>query len=571
MTLNKHVTRDFNANRTNRIRYDDDKFRIEIYKYDKTKEALYTLNSSISLSSNTITTWFDGMSCYKSNNINKDMVLTFNYKAEEKSDNYRLECLYANTYYKGTDLKKDSKKTSNVPKVTIKINDKEIKTNVGAWISNDTTYSRHYSYVSLDKGDNKIEYSFSPNMVFFGLAVKKYDIWSASRVKNQVISTDKLNLISANTSNTSTFGINTLKCDFMYYHGLDEKLAPTDNNANRSGFVFDYRDEINLYIWDINGVEQQVFGGYISTCTVNDDLTVLSLECANRLIDLDRRFCLSEIKLKGFKDDEKIDYSNALDFLKKYNHYGDAIAFLLRNCEIPFKNNIKLGEGVVRRKKFKLAQFGKGGYNKFNPKNMLATIGKNYVTIRNGDDRFKQQSVTIYDAGKKKVSLNDYPNLYINYGLGRETYQETVKHKEVVIENSGVSNTVKNYADTITKSTGKAVIKALFTEVANEIKTTTTKGFNKTPAKVKSDKAGNDCCKTELLLDMCNYKGVPNLQYVYVQNKSKKRGHVFAKIDGKIVDPSIKSGWGNYRGQSNCYYGCIKNATITNYPSKPKL
>ena len=50
MTLNKHITRDFNANHTNRMRYDDDKFRIEIFKYDKTKEQIYTLNNgSISI------------------------------------------------------------------------------------------------------------------------------------------------------------------------------------------------------------------------------------------------------------------------------------------------------------------------------------------------------------------------------------------------------------------------------------------------------------------------------------------------------------------------------------------
>ena len=144
----------------------------------------------------------------------------------------------------------------------------------------------------------------------------------------------------------------------MYYHGLDEILAPTDANANYSGFVFDYRDEIKLYIWNNNGVEEQVFGGYISTCNVNEDLTVLAQECADRVIDLDKRNSLPEIKLKGYKDSEELDYQG-LDFLKNYNNYGDALKFLLKTCEIPFNNNIKSGEGVVRENKYKLSSYGK--------------------------------------------------------------------------------------------------------------------------------------------------------------------------------------------------------------------
>lgn len=571
MTLNKHITRDFDANRTNKIRYDSDQYKLEIYKFDKTKEATFTINDNITKSSNTTITNFCGMLGYKSNDKTKSIKLTFYYNSEEASDNFRLECLYANTYFKGLNPEKDPKTHNNKPIVKVLVNNKEIKTGIGVWASNDTNYNRHYSYVKLKKGKNKIQYIFSPNVMFFGLAIKKYDIWTASRIKNQLISNDKLELISAETSRTKDFGIDTLKCEFMYYHGLDEKLAPTNLNANRSGFVFDYRDEINLYIWDTKNVKQQVFGGYISTCTVNDDLTVLTLECANRLIDLDRRFCLSEIKLKGDKSNDNVEYTEGLDFLKRYNTYGDSIAFLLKTSEVPLLHNIKRGKGVVRRKNYKLASYGKGGYNKFNLKNMIVNVNKDYVTIRNGADRFKAQSITIFDAKNKKISLNNYPNLYLRYGLGREVYNETVKHTEVIVENSFISKSVINYANGITKSTGNGALKALFTEIANEIKTDTTKGFNKTPAKVITSKVGNDCCKTELLLDCCNIKNIPNLQYVYIKNKKTNRGHVFARIDGVIVDPSIKGGWRRYRGQGTGVFGDIKSATITNYPSKPKI
>jgi hypothetical protein len=163
-------------------------------------------------------------------------------------------------------------------------------------------------------------------------------------------------------------------------------------------------------------VEEQVFGGYISTCNVNEDLTILTLECADRVIDLYRRYSLSEIKLKGYKDSEELDYQG-LDFLKNYNNYGDALKFLLKTCEIPFNNNIKNGEGIVREKKYKLASYGKNGYKNFNLKNILTTPNNGYVTVHNGADRLKGQSITIFNAGNKKIHLNSYPNLYMDYGL----------------------------------------------------------------------------------------------------------------------------------------------------------
>ena len=125
-------------------------------------------------------------------------------------------------------------KVVNSPVITVFVNGEEIKTNVGKWIYNDTSYSRNYTYDGLKKGKNKIQYKFSPNVVFFGLAIKKYDIWTVSKINNEINTGDKLQLINTETSTTSTFDIIILKCDFMYYHGLDEILAPTDANANRS-------------------------------------------------------------------------------------------------------------------------------------------------------------------------------------------------------------------------------------------------------------------------------------------------------------------------------------------------
>ena len=72
--------------------------------------------------------------------------------------------------------------------------------------------------------------------------------------------------------------------------------------------------------------------------------------------------------------------------------------------------------------------------------------------------------------------------------------------------------------------------------VSKEIKTISGKGFNNSPEDVIKNGNGNDFNKAMLFLDLCNVKGVPNLYYVYIQNKSKKRGYVFVKVDCRIID-----------------------------------
>ena len=88
MTLNKHIRRNYNANKTKIIRYGDDKFRFEIFKYDKTREMLYTIPKN-NFKHNGYKKWFDGMTGIKSKS-SSNLRLTFNYNATE-SGQYRLE------------------------------------------------------------------------------------------------------------------------------------------------------------------------------------------------------------------------------------------------------------------------------------------------------------------------------------------------------------------------------------------------------------------------------------------------------------------------------------------------
>ena len=292
MAFSRHITRNFNANKTHRIRYDEDDFTCQIFRYDKTFEKHYTLsNNAIEKVTNAELKIFDGMSCYRSKN-DKQMTVRVKYDAKETSPNYRLELLFINSHKQTPTSKPNGSLKANA---TIRINGETVKNSM-SMIGTDVNFSRNYQYCTLEKGENIIEYVLSSNTYFVGLAIKKYDIWEAKRHNNR---NDKLTMIKATVEHTQDFSINTMTCEFMYYHLLDELLEPTDPNANRSGLVFDYRDEINLYVRDTNGNQQQVFGGYISTVEVDDDLTKVTMECADRLIDLDRRYCLSEMEAYG--------------------------------------------------------------------------------------------------------------------------------------------------------------------------------------------------------------------------------------------------------------------------------
>ena len=560
MSFNRHITRNFNANKTNRIRYDDDDFTCEILKFDKTYERQYTTDSSILTLENGEKDNFKGYSCFRSKDEN-DMVITFKYNAKESSDNYRLELLFANIRRKTKDSPIDNNLMCNAK---IKVNGEEVKNSM-QWLGTDVNFSRNYQYCSLKKGANYIEYSLSSNTIWLGLCIKKFDVWSAHRHNRK---NDKLTMIKATVEHTEEFQINTMTAEFMYHHQLDELLDPTDMNANRSGLVFDFRDEITLSVKDTDGNDSIVFGGYISTAEVDDDLTKMTLECADRLIDLDRRYCLSEINMKGYSADDNMEYKGSADYLRNYNNYSDSLKFLMNSCEIFPKTNIVIGNPLVKRNTQKLATYRKGAYTKITPQNMKISVNDGSITLRNGADTLKGQSCVIYDSdtANQSVLLNEYPNLYFHYGLGVEKWEEKIVDTTTVTINGSTkaSQTWIDRANKVTSAIGNDAIKPIWVYVSH-FSQDGRSNFFQSSSKTWSSKNGNCCCKTECMLDLLNAKGVTNLQYVHCK-RSDGRGHIFAKVNGFYVDPStsIESrGWHNYiKG-----YGSIVN--VTDYPNKP--
>lgn len=558
MSFNRHITRNFNANKTNRIRYDDDDFRCEIFAFDKTAELQYPPTDSKVTIKNGNKKYFNGMTCYRSKN-DKDLVVSFKYNAKEKSSNYRIELLYANTHRKTA---KDKIDWTMSPRASIKING-EHKSNSMVFQGTDVQFSRNYQYCTFKQGENEIEYSLSSNTLFLGFVVKKYDKWEAKRHNNK---NDKLTMIKATVEHTKDLQINTMTCEFMYYHELDEKLPPTDSRANRSGFVFDYRDEINLYVKDTNGNEQQVFGGYISTVNVDNDLTKLTMECADRLIDLDRRYCLSEVVTNGYDNFSYDDYSTHYDYHKNYTNYSDPIKFLMNNNEIFMRSNLRIGQPLVEKKGRRLATYKKGGYNKFTMKGMSATPYDGSVTMRNGADTLTQQSCVIYDVdlAKDTVCLNDYPHLYFHYGLGTEKWEEKIEETSTVttLGSTATNDTWLKRANEITSAVGNDAIKPIWQYCYSKISYVSRRDFYQSASKTWSSKKGNCCCKTEVMLNLLNAKGVTDLHYVHCK-ASDYRGHIFGKVGNMYLDPTTRKGYGDY------VKGYGKIVKVTDFPNKP--
>ena len=100
----------------------------------------------------------------------------------------------------------------------------------------------------------------------------------------------------------------------------------------------------------------------------------------------------------------------------------------------------------------------------------------------------------------------------------------------------------------IGKSKGLAAAKKLTLWVRKNIKKERNAGFYQKPSVTLKRKAGNCCCKAELLLQMMDAIGLRKnhkLYFIHVGNKMYRHRHFFAKIDNICVDPNLKRPWGH--------------------------
>ena len=208
--FSRHIKRNFDANKTHRIRYDKDDFTCQIFSFDKTQEQQYSAFKGNLNHNGEVKNW-RGMKVIKSKDKNR-VSLKFQYDAKQTSDNYRLEFLFANTYLTPTEKKKDKSLKSNAEIYVDGVLQDSSKGSF--WNSNDVNFNRHHQYVHLDKGTREIEYRLVSNSVFIGLSIKKFDIYEAKRHNNK---DDILTMISATVEHSNELGINTMSAGTSEY------------------------------------------------------------------------------------------------------------------------------------------------------------------------------------------------------------------------------------------------------------------------------------------------------------------------------------------------------------------
>lgn len=579
MMTKRHIVRNYDANQTNRIRYDYDDFRLQLYCFDKSQERIWSSYdvSKFKHSSKVKEGSLGGM---KTLHTSSDtMTLKFEF-TPSKEGHYRLEFVYFNN------RNSDGNKTSG----TVYLNNTKL-TKTDKWKGNAIVHNKHYSYFVVDKKQiNKkqtIKYVVNKYCEFVALGLKQYDILQADRHNDDGF---ELTLKKASLDDANDVEVDTATFEIMYWHGLDDP-----SNINLSGYRIDYRDEINFYIKNNKGVETQVFGGYVSTVKVDEDLTTMTLECVNRLQDLDNRLMVTEIGLNSSEDTDM--YDGFYDAFKNYDSFDDCYKFLMNYTELPFKNivpsdNEKLNKRELVIDYTKDSKYTKSGYSSANKKNklvynnMILKQDEGFLSLRNSFMTEKPTNkmkyfITIFDDElmnlKNKISLNsDYPHFYIDYGFGEEAYEITksTDSKSGVVTTTGgkidVTSDLGKIAKNITDAEGWAAVKSIFKWWKANMSYSYYEDFKHGVKSTLSRGSANCCDSSRAFMTLCSKRGFPKDRMHYVHVKSGSKGHVFCKFktddgDWFIIDPVTSKGWGDYsRG-----YGTLPPVHETTFPKLP--
>lgn len=585
-----HVKRGYGKNHHNspqtNISYRGENYKIEIRKFDRNFDTFYN-TTNISYTNMDLGRWrnlkilaYDDtdnstISINTDNSVKKTKQkkssIEFEYKCSE-TGNYVLELLYFDMGYNLNKCRADIYlKTGKGDYVKQRIN--------GVWSGDDNNLNRHIQYFDFKKGTTyKIRYDTNINMGIIGGIIKKYDTYYGTRTNQGDLTID-----SVNVKINEKIQPNEATVKIWYNHEMDDE-------SNLSGYLFDFRDEINIYKKDVDDIDFiQLFGGYISTVDVDEKNLIMTLSCADRLIDGDNRYCMQEMVMLGGDSDE-IGYEYSEDSYQSYDSRGEMLNYLTNIFELPLGNDNILNDDYLKRDFGYQYWYNKANIPKITTKNMIATKTDDFLICRNGNKRDdndnsydsegnKPQIMTILDVSetKENILLNNNPNFWIRYGLG-DAEKNSTNVEGVINTNSNInyiSNTVRKFADKVTGQTGEGSVKAMWLAVAKlHYRNTKKGGFIWSPEETIKG-GGNCCCKARLLGEMLTYKGVTGIQYVHIKKGSM--GHVFLrlkKFNGKtnfIIDPTEKTekkGWGHYLH----YNGATITSNlrrITNFPEKP--
>ena len=357
-------------------------------------------------------------------------VIEFEYNAPETQE-YNIEILYGGC----NDCILDNK---------IYVDNVAISTG-NEWTAYREIMNRHINRVRLTKGKHTITLKLDSQTIIYAVGVKKYELFKADTNNDE-----ELTLLSFNFEKTEEFEPIEATVVLMNYNLFKNKGKPYFPEYNRSNLLFDYRDEINIFVEDTSNNKKQVFGGYISSLELNEDDTELTLHCADRLIDLNNKYTLSELNYRGGDDDSTKSKEYTLSKQRYFIYYGDIVDFLTKTVEVPLKNNINQKTGAVVGEKnnngfnYKWRNKDKKNYateKKFAKNIDVATDSSNvktrtnYMQLRNNYAKNQDQYITLFDYNNSKFKgtsipinqfkINSFPYFYIEYAMGdpKSSYQ----------------------------------------------------------------------------------------------------------------------------------------------------
>ena len=551
MVGSKHIRRNFNMSAHRNIHYSSDYWLAEITRFDrKYLGKYYYETNNITKSSNcTIKKW-KPWSSFQSKD-KKIFTLTFSYNCPYEGD-YRIETLYSNLNI--NDYNKNKMNANKKLNMSYTIDNKKVD-NQHEWF----TYSQYDGLNIIEKhfteGEHTFTLSCDPMAVILGIIIKPYAIYKGDNLNQEYLTIKDFDFKQAND-----FSVDELNLNLQYWHELD-------CDDSRSGFIFDYRDEINFYISptvqasDIfvtpidKTKKKQIFGGYISTVSVDDDLQKMSINCASRLTDLTDRYIYPEYILLG--GNESVDSYKRGNSFYDLENYAQVIRQLLSHPQVPIKSNIK-ANGTIDDSKYTksprvLLGSGKGRKKVVSKSNVEVEYNANNVQLRNGTKTNVVQSVCLFKENSKKYDITNFPTFYITYGMDEPLSQTSLtkfESEHMALQGINVAKEIKAVVDLIKPRRGIKGAEDIFNWVIRHIQYDNYSRFQRKPVSIlKHPKRGANCCDmarlnanllyaSGLLTDpehkiKCYYINANGVKF-----RTRTLGHVYLQLKYQRADKS---------------------------------
>lgn len=446
MTEAKHLKRKYSGH-IERVHVLKEPVTVEIHRLVKETEQMY-LYGQVSYTNAELYHWkaWNSLICVDT----RTFYVEFDYYAPDDGK-YRIETLYstsqANDYFLKANIFVDGVKQT-------------LNQQFGAF---PTDIKRNTLQMKLKKGNHHIKLLLDDPIIWLGSICRRVYTYHGKDDNEGLLTLKK-----ANFKTTGATTIDELSFVLQYEDWMEDKnYGNPDLKFNQSGYIFDYRDEVNLYastdlylykdkansdkFTTLRGVgpHHRIFGGYISTVSVDDKMTEMTVNCAGRLKDAELKHTLSEITIAGGTE-KYTEYSE--NEMLRFSTYTTALQYLCRNLENTLNNNIPTDYNYLDSERN--PKYVRWDYNKDSPilKNGLKDLiwhnlgsveqKDNGIYLRNAPNT-GFQSITLYDSDLGQnvtpIDITDMPNFYITYEMLEPKWEETINGTSSSISGNGTT------------------------------------------------------------------------------------------------------------------------------------